>query len=144
MSSTARSLLQLNANASPFGPLCDTQWHLHKRIIPSRGFQAIIGENMEGELKALFEFILPLLYEIAGGNNQAVTQITTNKQFFDEQTRHNRLACAWVIGKQKTEGLFASHRFVDHCDLARQWLDQRGMHGDKQVKKISKMNTIGF
>src|SRR6266487_434811 len=60
---------------------CDTQRHVAEGIARCRGFKTVVGEYIKCHLKFATQFVLPLLDKIAGGDNQATAQISTNHQF---------------------------------------------------------------
>src|SRR5438552_10078252 len=57
---------------------CDAKGHVDEGVARCRGFQAVVGEYIEGDLKFATQFVLPLLDKVAGGDNQAAAQISTN------------------------------------------------------------------
>src|SRR6266568_2026464 len=60
---------------------CDAQRHVAKGVARCRGFEMVVGEYIKGHLKFATQFVLPLLDEVARGDNQATAQISTNHQF---------------------------------------------------------------
>src|SRR6266542_322047 len=70
-------------------------------VSSARRFKFVVCENLEWKLKPLKKFVLPLLGEIARTHDQTSVQVTTNEQFLDEQTCHDRLPGARIIGEQK-------------------------------------------
>jgi hypothetical protein len=82
----------------------------------------------------MVEFVLPLLSEIAGAYDHAAVQVAADQQFPDEQTGHDRLACAGVIRQEEPERLPRQHLAIDGSDLMRQRVDHRGVDGEQRIK----------
>ena len=56
-----------------------------------RGVELVVRHDLEAETKATIEFVLPLLYEASGADDEAALQITASYQLLDEKPRHDRL-----------------------------------------------------
>ena len=82
--------------------------------------ELVIGENLKGQMKTAVKLVLPLLGEAARADDETALQIATGDQFFDEQTRHDRLAGAGIVGKQKAQWLPRQHGLIDRRNLVRQ------------------------
>ena len=102
----------------------------------ARGFELVVRQDVERQLKPALKLILPLLGETAGTDDQTPLQIPASDQLLDEQPRHDRFAGARVIGEKKAKALTGQHGFVDRGDLMGQWLDDRGMHGEHRVEEM--------
>src|SRR5216683_4371402 len=90
----------------------DSQRGFGKGIARNGSLQAVVRENVKGNVKAQVELILPLLHKVAGRDDEAAMEIATNHEFFDEQSCHDGFARSWVVGQQVAQGLFAQHRLV--------------------------------
>ena len=108
----------------------------------SRGFELVVGQNLERQVEAPVQLVLPLLRQTAGTDHQAALQIAARDQFLDEQSRHDGLAGARVVGQQETKRLSRQHGFVHRGDLVRQWLDLRGVHGEHRVEEMREANAL--
>ena len=115
-----------------------------KRVAAARGFEPVVGQNLERQLKAAVEFVLPLLGEAAGTDHQAALEIAAGDQFLDQQPGHNGLAGAGVVGEQKAQRLARQHGFVDGGNLVQQRLDQRGVHREQRVEQMRKTDAPGL
>ena len=80
-----------------------------KPIAGARSFKLIVGKNLEGQMKAAIELVLPLFGKTAGTNNKAALQISASNQFFDQQPGHDCFAGARIIGEQKAKRLARQH-----------------------------------
>jgi hypothetical protein len=43
----------------------------HEPVTGARRFELVVGENLEGQMEAPVEFVLPLLGQAAGADDQA-------------------------------------------------------------------------
>jgi predicted permease len=68
----------------------------------ARRFKLGVCQNLEGKLKPLVEFVLPLLGEIARTHDQTAVQVAADQQFRDEQTGHDRFPSAGIIREQES------------------------------------------
>ncbi len=82
-------------------------------------FQLVVGQNLEGQMEAPIEFVLPLLGQAARADDQAALQVAARDQFLDEETGHDRLAGAGVVGEQKAQRLARQHLLIDGGNLVR-------------------------
>ncbi len=76
-----------------------------------------------------------------GRPRETTLQVTACDQFFDEQSRHDGLACSWVVGEQESYWLTREHRFVDGRDLVRQRLDEGCVHSKHWVEEMCQMDA---
>ena len=98
--------------------------------------------SVERETELLGHFVLPLLDEAAGRNDQAPFEIAADQQLLDEEARHDRLASAGVVGEQEAQWLAWKHLAIDGGDLMRQRLDLRRRDRDVGVEEISQTNAV--
>ena len=110
--------------------------------LPVRGFEVVVGENLERQVEAPVELVLPLLGETAGTDHQAALQVAARDQFLDEQPRHDGLAGPWVVGQQEAKRLPRQHGFVHRGDLVRQRLDLGGVHGKQGVEEMRETDAL--
>lgn len=104
--------------------------------------ELVVGEDLEGQLEAAPEFVLPLLGQTAGADDQAALQVTAGDQLLDQQARHDRLARARVVRQQEAQRLPGQHGIVDGGDLVRERVDQRGMDGEQRVEQMGKPYAV--
>ena len=117
---------------------------LDEPVAGAGGFELVVGHDLERQVKPLVEFVLPLLDEIAGANDQAAVQIASGHQFLDEQAGHDRFAGARIVGQQKPERLPGEHLAVDGGDLVRERLDERSVDGQQRVEQVCEPDAVGF
>jgi hypothetical protein len=98
----------------------DDQVGFEEPVAGARRFELVVGENLEGQVKAPVEFVLPLFGQAAGADDQAALQVAAGDQFLDQQAGHDGLAGAGVVRQQKAQRLARQHRFIDRGDLVRQ------------------------
>ena len=113
-------------------------------IAGSGRFQSVVRHDLERQVKPAVEFVLPLLGEVAGANDQAALQVAAGQQFLDEQAGHDRLAGAGIVGQEKAERLPRQHLAVDGGDLVRQRLDQRRVDGQQRIEEIGQPDSVGL
>jgi hypothetical protein len=121
-----------------------TQVGFEKPVAGARGFELVVGENLEGQVKAPVEFVLPLLGQAAGADDQAALQVAARDQLLDEQAGHDGLAGAGVVGQQEAQRLARQHGLVDGGDLVRQRLDDGGMHGQHRIEQVGQADALGL
>jgi hypothetical protein len=81
----------------------------HERMllegVTHRGLYVLAGEDGEGEAELHAQLVLPLLDEVARRDDQAAFQVAPDNEFLYEETCHDRLSCAGVVGEQEAQGL---------------------------------------
>ena len=113
-----------------------TRFVLEEPVAGAGGFELVVGEDLERQVEAAVELVLPLLGEAAGADDEAALQVAAGDQLLDEQAGHDRLAGAGVVGEQEAQRLARQHRLVDGGDLVRQRLDQRGVDGQHRIEEV--------
>ena len=93
-------------------------------VAGTRRFELVVGQDFERKLEAAVKFILPLLGQAAGADDEAALQVAAGDQFLDEQPGHDGLACTGIVGEQEAQRLTRKHGLVDGRDLVRQRLDE--------------------
>jgi hypothetical protein len=73
-------------------------------VAGARRFELVVGENLEGQVEATVEFVLPLFGQAAGADDQAALQVATGDQFLDQQAGHDGLAGAGSSASRKRSG----------------------------------------
>ena len=106
------------------------------------GVQLVVGQDLEGEMEAAVQLVLPLLGEAAGADHQAAFEVSARDQLLDEQAGHDRLAGAGVVGEQEAQGPARQHGFVDGGDLVGQRLHQGGVHGEHRVEEVREADAV--
>ena len=122
----------------------DDQVGLHEPVAGTRRFQLVIGQNLERQVKAPVQLVLPLLGQAAGAHDQAALQVTAGDQLLDQQPGHDGLAGTGVVRQQKTQRLAWQHGLVDGRDLVRQRVNHRGMDRQHRVKQVGKPDSLRF
>jgi hypothetical protein len=62
----------------------DDEVVLQEPVAGAGGFQLVVGENLKGQVEAAIEFILPLLGQTAGADDEAALQVAAGDQLFGE------------------------------------------------------------
>ena len=109
-----------------------------------RGVPGVAGEDREVESEALGEFLLPLLHQTAGADDEAPPGVAAREEFLDEQPGHDRLAGAGIVGEQETQRLAREHRLIDRGDLVRQRVHLRGLHRQERVEEVRQRDALRF
>ena len=122
----------------------DDEVGLEEPVAGARGLELVVGEDLEREVEAAVELVLPLLGEAAGADDQAALQVAAGDQLLDEQPGHDRLAGARVVGEQEAQRLARQHRLVDGRDLVRQRLDERGVDGEHGIEQVGEADALGL
>ena len=117
---------------------------LHEPVPRPRGLELVVGEDLEGQVEALVELVLPLLGQAAGAYDEAALEIAPRDKFLDEEPRHDGLACTRIIRKKEPKGLAGQHGLVDSSDLVRQRVDDGGMNSEHWVEEMREPDALGF
>ena len=56
------------------------QWRFVEPVAGAGGLQSVVGHDLERQVKLAVEFVLPLLDEIAGADDEAALQVATGQQ----------------------------------------------------------------
>ncbi len=115
---------------------------LEEPVAGAGGLELVVGQDLERQMEAPVEFVLPLLDEAAGADDQAALEVAAGDQLLDEQARHDRLAGAGVVGEQEAQRLARQHRLVDGGDLVRQRLDQRGVDREHRIEQVGQADAV--
>ena len=120
----------------------DDEVGLQEPVAGARGLELVVGEDLERQVEAAVELVLPLLGQAARADDQAALQVAAGDQLLDQQAGHDRLAGAGVVGEQEAQRLARQHRLVDGRDLVRQRLDDRGVDGQHRVEEVREADAL--
>ena len=115
-----------------------------KPVAGARRLQLVVGEDLEGQMKAATQLVLPLFGQTAGADDEAALQVAPGDQLLDEQTGHDGLAGAGVIGQQIAQGLARQHGLVNGGDLVGQRIDHGGVHRQHRVEEMGEADAVGL
>ncbi len=115
---------------------------LKKPVAGARRFELVVGQDLERQMEAPIELVLPLLSQAARADHEAALQVAAGNQLLHQEPGHDRLARARVVGQQEAKRLARKHRLIDCCDLVRQRLNQRGMHGEHRVEQMRQTDAM--
>ena len=79
----------------------DDEVVLHEPVAGARGLELVVGEDVEWELEAPVQLVLPLLGQVARADDEAPLEISADDQLLDEEPGHDRLAGAGIVGKEE-------------------------------------------
>ena len=120
----------------------DDEVVLQEPVAGAGRFELVVGQDLERQMEAAVELVLPLLGEAARADDQAALQVAAGDQLLDEQARHDGLAGARIVGEQEAQRLARQHRLVDGRDLVRQRLDDRGVDGQHRVEEMREADAM--
>ena len=101
---------------------------LQEPVTGSGSLQLVVGQNLKWQVETAIKFILPLLRQTAGADDEATLKVTAGDELLNKKTGHDRFAGAGVVGKQESQRLAREHGVVNCRDLMRQGFNQRSMH----------------
>ena len=107
-----------------------------------RGFELVVRENVELEVEAAIQLVLPLLGQTARADDEASLQIAARDHLLHQEAGHDGLAGARVVRQQKSQRLARQHLLVDRCDLVRQRFDERGMDGEHRIEQMRQPDAV--
>ncbi len=100
--------------------------------------------HVKGFIELFGHFPLPLRDEVGRGHNQGTGDDPTEFEFLQEQADHNRLACAGVVGQQKTQTRLPEHMIIDRFQLVREGINPGQTHGKLGIEGVSQADAGGF
>ena len=115
-----------------------------KPVAGDRGFELVVRENVELEMEAAIELVLPLLGQTARTYDEASLQIALRDHLLHQQAGHDGLAGAGVVGQQEPQRLPRQHLLVDGGDLVRQRFDERSMNGEDGIEQVRQPDAMGL
>ena len=119
----------------------DDQVGLQKPVAGARRGRLVVGEDLEVQVEALVQLVLPLFGQAAGAHHQAALQVAAGDQLLHQQAGHDRLASTGIVGQQKAQRLPRQHRFVHRGDLVRQRFHQRRVHRQRGVEQVREVDA---
>ena len=122
----------------------DGQGDFVEPVSGSGRLQGVIGHDLERQVELAVEFVLPLLDEVAGADDQAALKVAAGDQLADEQAGHDRLAGPRIVRQQEPKRLAGKHLAVDGGDLVRQRLDERSVDGKQRIKQVGQPDAVRF
>ena len=120
----------------------DDEVGFEEPVAGAGGLELVVGQDLERQVEAAVELVLPLLGQAAGADDQAALQVAAGDQLLDEQARHDRLAGAGVVGEQEAQRLARQHGLVDGRDLVRQRFDDRGVDREHRVEEVREADAL--
>ena len=122
----------------------DGQVVFQEPVAAARRLQLVVGQDVERQIEAAVQLVLPLLDQAAGADDQAALQIAARDQLLDQQAGHDRLAGAGVIGQQEAQRLARQHGLVHSSDLVRQGVHQGGVDGQNRIEEVGQADAVGL
>ena len=122
----------------------DQQRPLREGIAQAGGVDQVAGEQLELQLELLLQLVLPLLRQGARRHDQTALQLSPDQQFLDQQTGHDRLACAGVVRQQEAHWLAGEHVLVDRADLVGQRVDRAAANRHIGIEQVGQPNPFGL
>ncbi len=122
----------------------DDQVGFEEPVTGARRFELVVGEDLEGQVEAPGQLVLPLLGEAAGADDQAALEIPAGDQLLDQESGHDGLASTGVVRQQEAQWLARQHRLVDGGDLVRQGLDHGRVDREHRVEQVRQADAVGL
>ncbi len=122
----------------------DGQWSLCEPVARAGGLEFVVRENVEGELEALIELVLPLFRQVAWADDEAAMQVAADQQFLDQQPGHDGFSGTGVVGQEEPKRLPRQHLAVDSRYLVRQRVDDRGVNRQQRIKEVGQIDSVRF
>ena len=119
----------------------DGEVALQEPVAGARRGQLVVGEDLDAEVEAAVQLVLPLLGQAAGTDHQTALQVAAGDQLLHQQAGHDRLAGTGIVGEQEAQRLPRQHRLVDRGDLMRQRLHEGGVDRQRGVEQMGEVNA---
>ncbi len=104
----------------------------------------LAGEGGEGEAELLAQFVLPLLDQATGGDDEHAAGVGAQVQLADVEAGHDGLAGAGVVRQQVAQGLARQQGCVNGGDLVRQGFDVGGVDRHHGVEEVGEVDAVGL
>src|SRR5947209_7529938 len=139
--------LQLDLNVfvpAEFIESANCQWMFLKPVSGGRCFERIVSHDVERQVEAAAEFVLPLLDEVPRTDDQAPVKIAAGDKFLYEKASHDGLTGTRIVREEEPQGLAGKHFGVHRCNLVGKWLNERRMHGQQRIEEICELDAASF
>ena len=113
-------------------------------VVVDVGVDQLVGQQVEPESELEEQFVLPLLDQSAGGDDQALPDVVAQQQFLDVEPGHDRLAGAGVVGEQEPQRSAGEKLSVDGADLMGQRTDVAGGDREHRVEQPGQRDALGL
>ena len=108
------------------------------------GVDELVGQQVEPQPELEEQLVLPLLHQAAGRDDQALLHVVAQKQLFDVEAGHDRLAGTGVVGEQEAQRGAGQQLAVHRADLVRQRPHVAGRHGEHRVEQAGQGDALGL
>ena len=105
------------------------------------GFQCV-GKDMELQTELFIQLVAPLLDKATRRYHENPSGVGPHDELANVKTRHDRLACAGIVGKHEAQGLAWQHRFINRRNLVREWVNIRCVNSHHRIEKEREINTL--
>ena len=122
----------------------DGQIGFEEPVAGARRLQLVVGQDVEREVEAAVELVLPLFDQASGADHEAALQVAPGDQLLDEQPGHDRLAGAGIVGEQEAQRLAGEHGLVHRGDLVGKRFNQGGVDGQDRVEEVSEADAASL
>ncbi len=122
----------------------DQQVMVVEGVSAARLFDLLSRKQRKRQAELLEHFVLPLLDQAAGGDDQHALGIRAHQQLADEEACHDGLASTGVVGQHVAQRLARQHRLVDRRDLVRQRLHVRRVHRHHRIEQVGQVDPVGL
>ena len=102
------------------------------------------AEQLEVQAELLAQFVLPLLCQGAGRDDEHAPGIGTQGHLTNQQPCHHGLAGTGIVGQHKAQRLARQHGFVNGGNLVRQGFDVGGVYRHQGVEQVRQANAVGL
>lgn len=111
-------------------------------VATCRRFDLLPRQDLEAQIELGLKLILPLFDQAPGTDDHASAQVTPQPQFLDEQSCHDRLAGAGIVGKKESQGLPGQHLLIDGRQLMRERLNIRAVYGEERIEEVGELDAL--
>ena len=101
-------------------------------------------DDLERLAKEAQQLVLPLDGQRRRNEDQAAVDGLAELELLDEETGHDRLACAGVVGEQEAQPRLRQHLAVDRFDLVRQGADTGEADRELAIVGVSEADACGL
>lgn len=117
---------------------------LHPPVDPELVADVSAFQNQKLLVELLLQFPLPLEREVRGTDHENPLGQAPKLQFADEQSGHDRLPRASVVGEQETDARKLQQVIVDSLKLVGQWVQPRDGKSEVWIELVRNAQCLGL
>jgi hypothetical protein len=120
----------------------DDEICLEKPVAGPGCFQLVVGEDLEWQVEAAIELVLPLLRKAARAHNEAALKVASGDELLHQEAGHDCLTCPRVVRQEESQRLAGQHLLIDGGDLVRKRVNEGSVNRENRVEQVSEPDAV--